>query len=131
MLLLAELVEEVKRLCAENPEFVYRERVVIDEDGEVAEAACFYTQDANGGGQGHGCLIGRALVNKGVPLEYMLKLDNAGGQGIDAVLRQLECAGLVEPVVGRIAMAHSAWLSRMQRLQDKRLSWGKCLATVS
>lgn len=61
----ADLVREVKRLVAENPDFVYMNGGAYDSNEDVP--TCSYVTGDNG----QGCIFGQALINLGVDKEEL------------------------------------------------------------
>lgn len=102
----SQVVEEVKRLAKEKPDFVY----AIPEDAET----CLYVFNGKGS-----CIVGQALINLGILAEDIAEHE---GQPASDVMEDL----LDDPNSG-----HNFWLDQVQSEQDGRVPWGKAVETAT
>ena len=110
MIKVSELWAEVKKVAAEQPEYVYPEEV------------CQYQH----GGK-PSCIVGHALHRLGVPMGALEALDDAqDGGGVPAHGIPKEFPDLVEADSESALFA----LSEAQEAQDNRLPWGEAVGGV-
>ena len=108
----ADVIEQVRALAAERPEFVYRSTSTDDGD----HPSCSYVTGADG----QGCIIGQALMRLGVEEERLADLEDSipGGMGADTLLFRL---------LGRGYAEGEMWISAVQASQDTGIPWGKAV----
>ena len=112
-----DLAGEIRRLAAENPDYVY---VAEPSTKTYGNPTCYYTAT-----DGHdACIFGKALANLGVPLEVLRKFDDRLngpgtylGVGITTVLAELGV-----PLI--------AGFSQVQRFQDKGVAWKQAIKAL-
>ncbi|TDB90885.1 hypothetical protein E1264_03400 [Actinomadura sp. KC216] len=85
-----QIENEVRRLAAENPDFVY----------ESYHGSCFYNPTERAGKQYGACIFGQAFTNLGTPVPDGIDEDYIGSvlpnMGIETTLDQYEWAGTVQ-----------------------------------
>lgn len=110
-----DLIPEVRRLAAQNPDYVYPQ--MTDDEGGTA---CFYLARSAGNTAKAACIFGRALRNLGVLARTLRKYENTG---ITGALVSLVRSGLATGTSAQIA-----WCQRVQTSQDYGESWSYCVA---
>lgn len=114
----SEVIAEVARLCQAFPAKVYERPETLE--------ACQYTGDAAGSGVGHGCLVGQALRNVGIPEQRLAMADVPHtGEPACQLVRKLVEEGLCEGTSDE-----GAWLSDIQSYQDCGYTWGECFGRI-
>lgn len=109
-----QVIEEVRRLAAEQPDFVYG-------DQEGAGDACSYFGCAVGDTSGQACIVGQALANLNVDMSD-LKRKEVGGQGM-AIGEALEWDVVEIPYT----VEEQTWLDNVQYHQDRAGSWAQAV----
>lgn len=105
------LVEAVRALAAENPDFVY-----VNPSGDVAgsnidiDVSCFYVHQTSEG-MTPGCLIGHAAVRAGMSIEDVAKWDDK------------DEAGAVDVLPDSISEGVREWAEYIQVSQDTGSTW--------
>ena len=110
-----QVIEEVRRLAEEQPDFVYSEQ-----EG-AAGSECSYFGCAIGNTAGQACIVGQALDNLYVDMsDLKRKEDNGYGIGI---------AGALEWKVVDIPYTEreARWLGDVQYHQDLGESWARAV----
>ena len=107
-----QMIEEVRKIASENPEFVY--------GGAVT--SCSYFGRTIGDTSGQCCIIGQALKNLEVDTEQLF---SAEVRGDGPTFRQAVHEKLVDILVGH--PQELDWLDRVQRGQDNGWSWSYAL----
>lgn len=110
-----QVIEEVRRLAEEQPDFVYT-------DQEVANEECSYFGCAIGNTTGQACIVGQSLANLNVDMsDLKRKEDNGYGMSIAEVLgwRVVDI-----PYTEREAK----WLGDVQYHQDRGETWAQAVA---
>lgn len=119
----SDLVAEVRRLAAEDPDHVYRPPVHDVGEENPTWADCSYVT----GEDGKGCLIGQALSNLGVPFEELVKFEGYN------VVMTLGLMGLVDEDHVSDRAAHTdeeCFLMRVQYEQDDSRPWGEAVESA-
>jgi hypothetical protein len=96
-----QLISEVRRLAADNPDFIYP-----DFGAGPNEPKCLYVPDD----RQPGCIFGQAFINLGIQIPKSLDRD-----GINVHLERLGIEA---------TRAQRTWCSTVQTEQDTRLTWG-------
>lgn len=114
-----ELVAEVRRLAAEQPDFIYGNQEGAEEN------ECSYFGCAVGDSNGQACIVGQAMTNLGVDMERLEDLEKSGiSAGIIAALED-----------GLVPIKHTGedaqWLANVQYYQDNGRPWGEAVALAS
>jgi hypothetical protein len=100
----------VRRLAAENPEFIY-------DNGCGDGTKCSY---ATGGPNDRGCIIGQAVREVSIALyEWLYAKEKCVTNGFP--VWSLEFHKTEIETIG----SHSIWLNRVQTHQDKKVSWSE------
>lgn len=105
MINLSDVIDEVKTIAAENPDFVYAENF----------ETCYYQIDGK-----PACLLGHALFNVGIAAEKLASYD-------EAILNSFSFLGK-DKADFQGTVDELGWLDAVQRNQDNRLepmSWGE------
>lgn len=110
---LLDLENEVRRLAAENPDFVY-EGAVEDRYGSQY-VSCMYTVEGDDENLVGSCLFGQALINLGADPAELRSYEH---EGIGQVL---ESAMLVSP-------KRVQWFDDVQEYQDVKMTWAFAVA---
>lgn len=112
-----QVIEEVRRLAAEQPDFVYS-----GQEGAVGE--CSYFGCATDNTSGQACIVGQALANLNVDMSDLKRNEDKGyGMDIGAALD----VGVVDiPYAEREAK----WLGDVQYHQDRGESWAQAVELV-
>ena len=101
-----QIIDEVRRLAAEQPDFVYERPMVEDEHGRWVESSrCQYLH-----ADGPGCIIGHAMAGIGVSVPVTCE-----GKGVRDVLRFFGIDFTVD---------EGLFLATVQRAQDRGERWG-------
>jgi hypothetical protein len=110
-----QVIEEVHRLAEEQPDFVYS-------DQEVANEECSYFGCAIGNTTGQACIVGQALANLNVDMSDMKRKEDTGyGMAIATALEE----GVVDiPYTEEEAK----WLGDVQYYQDRGEPWAQAVA---
>lgn len=113
---LEDLVQEVREIAENNPDFVYFEDKTPNPYGP---GRCYYTKDSR-----PSCIIGRALFNLGISIETLRSMDvddndNLFGTGISNFFRPET----------KLDSDRMHWLSHVQVEQDAEIPWGRCVET--
>lgn len=109
-----ELIQEVRKIAAERPDFIYSNQ-------GVDTNLCSYFGRAVGDESGSPCIVGQALKNLEVNTEELWEVEHAGKDSdIGTVLGRgyvdIECTGI-----------EAMWLARVQMRQDDGLSWAEAV----
>lgn len=111
-----ELIEEVRKIAKENPDFVYAKQV-----GRTTDDNCSYFGRAIGDGLGTPCIVGQALKNLELDISA-LEIHEVQGLGIAiGVVLERELLGIAYTETDR------RWLDRVQFSQDLMGSWGEAV----
>lgn len=114
---LDKLIEAVRELAAENPDFVYRRPENL--------GPCRYDADAWGKGvEEHGCIIGRALARIGCHPEGSWTQYLGGCR---TLFQRHFGLSRSEPPAADVER-RIVWLEIVQRSQDNRVRWGSAVA---
>lgn len=110
-----QVIEEVRRLAEEKPDFVYS-------DQEVAVGECSYFGCTIGNTAGQACIVGQALANLNVDMSDLKRKEDSGyGMAIAEVLGWR--------VVDILYTEREAkWLGDVQYHQDFGKPWAKVVA---
>lgn len=101
----AQIIDTVRELANENPDFVYERPLVENAHGVTVESSrCQYLH-----ADGPGCIMGHALSRQGISVPVSFE-----GKGINDVLRAFGFAPTDE---------QARWLNNVQRSQDKGNAW--------
>ncbi|MGW1739993.1 hypothetical protein ACWCPQ_14405 [Nocardia sp. NPDC001965] len=100
------LVAEVRRLAAENPNFVYQKP-----EGSIF---CVYVEQDSDGNKVGSCILGQAMINLGVPAEKLVGSGGFAGLALD--LLDMEISEKVR-----------WWAVAVQGKQDKEIPWGRAV----
>jgi len=113
-----KLAKEIIRLGNENPDFVY-----VDQDGFEFGDDCGYAGRACGTTEGQACIVGQALMNLGVPEDYLKDLV----ENFNIVVEK----GVFDPYIKKAkAKKNSRYvdlISEVQFRQDMAFSWGQAI----
>lgn len=112
---LAEVIAEIRRIAAESPDYVY-EPVV--KPNSLGIGTCEYVERSADGKLIGSCIVGRALVNLGVPPEVLTFTDDFTPTAF----------GLFEDPDHDGRVAEINWIQRVQGGQDRKMSWGDAVA---
>lgn len=104
MLNATDVVSEIRKVAAEQPDFIYN-------DGSLTE--CLYTQNADG--SPGGCIVGRALMRLDVEEEDLVKND---GRFASRVLPELGISGDYYVM---------NWIDKVQKVQDVGDTWAEAV----
>lgn len=110
MLTIENIENEIRRIAAENPEYVYDEG-----DAAAWGQRCYYVRNGCGS-----CIVGRALANLGVPIERLEEADSRNGSGVRA-------STLLTELTGKSLVA-ARWVQYVQDRQDKGVAWREAVA---
>jgi len=102
-----QLATEVRRIIAENPDFVYQR----PGDGRW----CLYLHYEDREPTGGGCVFGRAFLNLGLTYEDIMPCER---KYVVAAFRAL---GI------ETNQLQSGWATLLQERQDQAQPWGECL----
>lgn len=110
-----ELIQEVRKIAAERPDFIYSGQP------NGSHCLCSYFGRAIGDEAGSPCIVGQALKNLEVPMEGLREVEHAGEDSdISTVLDR----GYVDiEYTGSEAM----WLAKVQMKQDDGETWAKAV----
>lgn len=102
-----DLIAEVRRLAAENPNFNYKEACGPEWDGTCTYAPTDQTP---------ACIIGQALTNLGITRQNVYE-----GHGVNRFLGD---------IVGDYDRQTGHWLAWVQGEQDRGLPWAEAVAAA-
>ena len=112
-----QVIEEVRRLAAEQPDFVYG-----TQEGADANEDCSYFGCAVGVTSGQACIVGQALASLNVDMSDLKRKEAKGfAMAIGEALEQ----GVVDILYTE---EEQAWLSNVQYHQDREESWAQAVA---
>lgn len=117
------LEEEVRRLAAEQPDYVYDSKDFDDTRGGWSIPTCRYTHIQDDGAKVPGCIIGKAIYN------LTGKLVNQQGSGIGGVLD----FGFMKPERDESFewTSRARFLGKVQNMQDEGYPWGHAVQRAS
>ncbi len=103
-----QLIQEVKRLANQNPDFVY----------QSCNNTCFYTRSENN--NDCGCIFGQAILNLQPDLkEKLQEFDNSTSvPRIHILLKKL---GM------KLSLMQKSWCAAVQSSQDRKCSWSHAI----
>lgn len=111
-----ELIEEVRKIAKENPDFVYAKQ-----EGRTNDDNCSYFGRAIGDETGTPCIVGQALKNLEVDTSALKEYEVLSiGSAIGDVLAR-------ELVAVEYTDSERQWLDRVQYSQDIMGSWGEAV----
>lgn len=110
----AAFVAEVRRLAAENPDFVYS---APEDLNPTSGPTCLYVHRTEAGELVGGCLIGQAFINIGLPVDEVAKFDTLTYGGATEVLG-----------VFNVSKRVRAWAGTAQQCQDLGDCWAEAVA---
>lgn len=116
-----DVVNEIKKLAAEMPDFVY----VADPEHKIGSTGCSYIYGGCNKYPEHcGCIVGQALKRLGIDVAEQHEDAPAS-----LVLRYLGLSDRVGRFVhgANTMLRHSRWISVVQRQQDKGSSWSEAV----
>lgn len=110
-----QVIAEVRRLAAEQPDFVYGAQ-------EGAGGNCSYFGCAIGDTSGQACIVGQALAGLNVDMSGLLETEKtaAGVTAGGALRRRMVDVAYTE--------SEASWLTEVQYLQDADVPWGEAVA---
>lgn len=114
MITLQQVIDKVRELAKERPEFVYR-----DQPGAGGDE-CSYTSANVGSDEGEGCIVGQALMRCGLSRETLEDLQDGTAIGIREFLLMLD--EYVEQTSG-LSDPRARWLVKVQNNQDTGSTW--------
>lgn len=109
-----DILEEVKVLAKSKPDYVY---LAPDPD-----QFCSYVGGTDGTGEGHGCIVGQALMRHGVSMEDLVEVEGTYAGHAVMVLLGLDPG---TPVMG--GRGARDFLNAVQMFQDEGCQWGEAL----
>lgn len=109
-----KLISDVRRIAAQNPEFVYD---VQDAYGNVA---CMYFEPYSGRPS---CLIGKGLALQGITYGMIAPL-GLNTCSIGTMLDKVEGYGT------EIRYVDAVWLTNVQKRQDGNMPWSDCIRSA-
>lgn len=111
-----QVIEEVRRLAAEQPDFVYSKQ-----EGADANEDCSYFGCKVGDASGQACIVGQALANLNVDMSGLKRKEDKG-YGM-AIGQALEWRVVAIPYTEE----ERVWLGNVQYHQDRGESWGQAV----
>ncbi len=111
-----QVIEEVRRLAAEQPDFVYAEQ-----EGANPNEDCSYFGCHLGNTAGQACIVGQALANLNVD---MAKLEEAEDSGNDTDIDSVLVSGIVNITY---TSEEAKWLGNVQYHQDRKEPWARAV----
>ncbi|MFF0498493.1 hypothetical protein ACFYU5_18960 [Nocardia aobensis] len=112
---LTEIIAEIRRIAAESPDYVYKPVV---KPNSLGIGTCEYVERSADGELVGSCIVGRALVNLGVPPEVLTFTDDFTPTAF----------GLLADLDFDVRGAEIKWIQRVQSGQDQKMSWGDAVA---
>lgn len=112
-----QVIEEVRRLASEQPDFVYSKQ-----EGANPNEDCSYFGCQLGNTTGQACIVGQALASLNVDMSGLKRREVEGiGMAIGSALDE----GVVDiPYTEE----EQAWLGNVQYHQDRGESWAQAVA---
>lgn len=104
-----DVLQEARKILQETPDFRYHGGDCAQEPHGKALGACAYIEDGVGS-----CLFGKALLNLGVPADFISEYEE---KGIRVFWEDADITDFQQRVV--------ALLGRIQRMQDKNYTYGE------
>lgn len=112
---LTEIIAEIRRIAAESPDYVYKPVV---KPNSLSLETCEYVERSADGELVGSCIVGRALVNLGVPPEVLTFTSDYTPTAF----------GLLADPDGDGEGTEIIWIQRVQSGQDEKMSWGDAVA---
>lgn len=114
----AELIQEVRKVAEERPDFIYSDQT------EPNNILCSYFGRAIGDESGSPCIVGQALKNLEVDTEVLLKAEKAGEETdictvLDRGYVDIECT-----------VNEAMWLAKVQSKQDDGYAWAQAVESA-
>lgn len=113
------VVNEVRKIAAERPDFVY-----ATQEGRDLPSSCSYVGAIAGFDGGEGCIVGQALARLGHTKEELFRQE---AMSADMAVSRL---GYRLSSVGLGYANPEVWLQRVQSEQDRGKSWGEAVANT-
>lgn len=110
-----ELIQEVRKIAAEQPDFIYSDQT------ESTLNLCSYFGRAIGDEAGSPCIVGQALKNLEVPMEGLQEVEHAGE---DSDISTVLDMGYVDI---DYSGAEAMWLAQVQMKQDLGYDWAEAV----
>ena len=110
-----ELIQEVRKIAAERPDFIYSDQT------ESTLNLCSYFGRAIGDESGSPCIVGQALKNLEVPMEGLLEVEHAGK---DSDISTVLAMGYVDI---DYSGGEAIWLDKVQMKQDDGKPWAEAV----
>lgn len=112
-----ELIEEVRKIAKENPDFVYAKQ-----EGRDTDDKCSYFGRAIGVGLGTPCIVGQALKN--------LEVDTSALKVYEEEVLGIQIGDVLERELLNVEYNDSElnWLNRVQFSQDIMGSWSEAVS---
>lgn len=111
-----QVIEEVRRLAAEQPDFVYG-----NQEGADVNEDCSYFGCAIGDTSGQACIVGQALANLDVDMTNLQRKEVKGFG--PAIGEALESRVVAIPYTEE----EQAWLGNVQYHQDRKEPWARAV----
>ena len=115
----AELIQEVRKIAAERPDFVYGKQGLISPD------TCSYFGRDVGDESGSPCIIGQALKNLGVDTSLLKQAEDECDDNM-GIASALDVKHIELAYTDREAL----WLSHVQRKQDNGETWAEAVESA-
>ncbi len=116
MITVDDVVNEVRSIATERPEFIYLEQPLENE--ETRSTTCSYLSAGLYTDEGEGCIVGQALSKLGITDDELRRVENAGAA--DALI--------AVGVKGARDLRGFHWLNSVQSQQDIGMPWGDAIA---
>lgn len=112
-----QLIQEVKRLAEQNPDFVYQIWCTS------CEASCFYTKSKTDPNKG--CIFGQAILNLQPELKELLqKVDDPRPDDASSVSRIKD---LIQQWEIKASIEQLDWCDDVQSAQDQEFTWANAV----
>jgi hypothetical protein len=115
-----DVVQEVRKIAAERPDFIYRKPQYKSNGVLVDSASCMYINSPEGEEPIPGCIFGHALLNLGVEPDRIRKYEGAIASSI---VRNLLREATVD-------VLNADWMNKVQDAQDDGVAWGDAVASA-
>lgn len=117
MITIDELIDKVREIASEEPDFNYRAT-----NGLIGTCSYF---GPIGGGEGSGCIVGRALIALDVDMSKVREWED--DPNIPTPIDELLYERVVDVVFKVDEHDKVLWVDRVQRCQDSGDSWGEAV----
>lgn len=118
-----DLTNKIREIAADNPDFIYEAPACEDPDMGSEDCQYVHRDDDLEPIEGEGCIVGRALTQLGVKLNY-----GDEGEAAYALIAKMVGDGRIDANLDDLEAI--AWANDVQRNQDTRFPWGRAITVA-